>query len=216
MLAFQATRQDGNSVVRFLDEKSRVRGTHQYQPIQLIRERKAEKCRGVDTEKIDWIADRAYRGQVERSVGEFLTNETAVAQRSRSMARRSGNFGDLIGSAGSTSRRTQKISGLVADRCPVIVFGGRLQLHLRGVRKVSVAGVHEVRGAAHEAQFHAEQIGAIVQIGMVHALILRLLFRLQLRLSEGVVPRPCECDDGADSNCDFQQHFHECMCSRLE
>jgi hypothetical protein len=101
---------------------------------------------------------------------------------------------------------TQKVSGLVADRCPVIVFGGRLQLHLRGVGEVSVARVHEVRRAAHEAQFHAEQIGAIVQIWMVHALILRL-FRLQLRLSEGVISRPCECNDGADSNCDSQQQF---------
>ena len=169
MLAFQATRQDGNSVVRFLDEKSRVRATHQYQSIQLIRERKAEKCRGVDTEKIDWFADRAQRGQVERSVGEFLTERVGVAH------------------------------------CQ---SWGRRNLHLCSVRKVSVARIDKVRSATHEALLDAEEIRAIVQIGMVHDLILRLLFRLQLRLAEGVVPCRCQRHDDADRNCYFQQPFH--------
>ena len=103
--------------------------------------------------------------------------------------------------------RRRQFSVLVADFF-VIVFRRWLQLHLCSVGEVPVAGVNEVRGAAHEAQLHTEQICAIVQIGMVHDLILRLLFRLQLVLAEGVVTCQYERHNGADSNRDSQQHFH--------
>jgi hypothetical protein len=77
------------------------------------------------------------------------------------------------------------------------------ELHLRGVRKVPVAGINKVRGAAtHEAQLHAQQIGAIVQIGMMHARFSLLLVRLQRLLAEDVVPCQRERNHSADGNDD--------------
>ena len=83
-------------------------------------------------------------------------------------------------------------------------------LHLRSVRQIPVARIVEVRGAAHEAQLDPDQIGAIVQIGVVHALIARLLFRLQLLLAEGVEPgEPERNDDRSDRNSAIlSNHFH--------
>ena len=104
--------------------------------------------------------------------------------------------------------RHRQFSVLVADGCLVIVFRRWLQLHLCSVREIPVAGVNEVSGAAHEAQLHTEQICAIVQIGMVHNLILRFLFRLQLVLAEGVVACQYERHNGADSDRYSQQAFH--------
>lgn len=100
-----------------------------------------------------------------------------------------------------------EISGLIADRCVVIVFNRRLKLHLRGVREIPVARINKVGDAPHEALLDPKQVRAIVHIRMVHALILRLLVRLQLGLAEGVTQRECERDDNTKGDYDSQQYF---------
>lgn len=105
-------------------------------------------CRGVDTGQ---IADRAQHGQVERSVCEFLTAQIAVTQR---------------------TARDCRANALIFGIGPRL---GR-ELHLRSVREISVAGIIEVRSATHEVLFHAEQIGAIVQVMLMLTLTLSLVF----------------------------------------
>jgi hypothetical protein len=85
----------------------------------------------------------------------------------------------------------------------VVGLGDGGKLHLRGVRKVPVAGINKVRRTtAREALLHAQQIRAIVQIGMMHALFSLLLVRLQGLLAEDVAPCQRERNHSADANND--------------
>ena len=138
-------------------------------------------CRSVDTGA---IADCANRSQVERSVCEFLTAQIAVAQRTTHDVAR---------------------NALISRFDP----GDGGKLHLRGVRKISVAWVIEVRSTAHEVLFHTEQIGAIVQVMLMPTLIfalicarrrlmlLRLRHSLRLLLPVRVMQRQFQGDDSA-------------------
>ena len=105
----------------------------------------------------------------------------------------------------------------------IISRGGR-NLHLRRVRKIPEAWITEVRRTAHEVLFHAQQIGAIVQVMVVDALIsrngrlrlivvdvkfslLRPLHRLHRLLPVRVVECQFQYADYTESNYDFQQQF---------
>ncbi len=81
---------------------------------------------------------------------EFLTAQIAVAQADR------------------PRRRPKALIFAIAP-------GAGRELHLRRIRKISVAGIIEVRSTAHEVLFHTEQIGAIVQVTLMPTLIFALI-----------------------------------------
>jgi hypothetical protein len=109
---------------------------------------------------------------------------------------------------------------LISAISPGLFSRSGRNLHLCSVRKISVARIVEVRRAAHEVLFHAQQIGASIQVRVVDALIsghgrfrlivvdvkfslLRPLHRLHRLLAVGVVEHKFQYADYAESNHDF-------------